>query len=144
MDNTGITITNTDPTKNVSLTGAGLNNGGNTITNVASGGNVLSNAANIGDVKAARTTLTSGDNSISVINNGTAENFAYDIRVNNQGIVENAQLPVIYTNANGDKLYKQADGSFNTKPDGTGSRLNPPMSLLRCKMPVVVPQRPRH
>ena len=125
VDNTGVTITNTDPTKNVSLTGAGLNNGGNTITNVASGGNVLSNAANIGDVKAARTTLTSGDNSISVINNGTAENFAYDIRVNNQGIVENAQLPVIYTNANGDKLYKQADGSFNTKPDGTGSKVEP-------------------
>ena len=125
VDNTGITITNTDPTKTVSLTGAGLNNGGNTITNVASGGNVLSNAANIGDVKAARTTLTSGDNSISVINNGTAENFAYDIRVNNQGIVENAQLPVIYTNANGDKLYKQADGSFNTKPDGTGSKVEP-------------------
>ncbi|MFC4290748.1 hypothetical protein ACFOYZ_29875, partial [Neobacillus cucumis] len=49
VDNTGVTITNTDPTKNVSLTGAGLNNGGNTITNVASGGNVVSNAANIGD-----------------------------------------------------------------------------------------------
>ena len=69
--------------------------------------------------------MTSGDNSISVINNGTAENFAYDIRVNNQGIVENAQLPVIYTNANGDKLYKQADGSFNTKPNGTGNKVEP-------------------
>ena len=123
VDNTGVTISGgANP---VTLTNGGLNNGGNTITNVASGGNVLSNAANIGDVKAARTTLTSGDNSISVINNGTAENFAYDIRVNNQGIVENAQLPVIYTNANGDKLYKQADGSFNTKPDGTGSKVEP-------------------
>ena len=123
VNNTGVTISGgANP---VTLTNSGLNNGGNTITNVASGGNVLSNAANIGDVKAARTTLTSGDNSISVINNGTAENFAYDIRVNNQGIVENAQLPVIYTNANGDKLYKQADGSFNTKPDGTGSKVEP-------------------
>ncbi len=123
VNNTGVTISG--GTNLVTLTNSGLNNGGNTITNVASGGNILSNAANIGDVKAARTTLTSGDNSISVINNGTAENFAYDIRVNNQGIVENAQLPVIYTNANGDKLYKQADGSFNTKPDGTGSKVEP-------------------
>ena len=37
MDNTGITITNADTSKNVSLTGSGLNNGGNKITNVAAG-----------------------------------------------------------------------------------------------------------
>src|SRR5690606_35992095 len=37
----------------VSLSGTGLNNGKNQITNVASGGTTLTNAANIGDVKSA-------------------------------------------------------------------------------------------
>ena len=51
-------LTTTDGNKTVSVTSGGLNNGGNTITNVASG-NVTNtdadntNAANIGDVKAA-------------------------------------------------------------------------------------------
>ena len=35
----GIKIVNADPNKTVSLTGSGLNNGGNTITNVAAGKN---------------------------------------------------------------------------------------------------------
>ncbi|OON85481.1 hypothetical protein B0D78_12255, partial [Pyramidobacter sp. C12-8] len=59
----GLTITNTtDPTKTVSLTDAGLNNGNHQITNVASGGTTDTNAANIKDVKdaiaASQTTLT--------------------------------------------------------------------------------------
>ncbi|PJJ98189.1 hypothetical protein CO615_09240 [Lysobacteraceae bacterium NML75-0749] len=62
----GLTIANADPTKVVSLTSAGLNNGGNQITNVASGGDVDTNAANIGDVKAAAakatTKVDAGDN----------------------------------------------------------------------------------
>ena len=37
MDTTGVTIANADPTKTVSLTNAGLNNGGNKITNIAAG-----------------------------------------------------------------------------------------------------------
>ena len=37
----------------VSLSGTGLNNGGNVITNVASGGTTLTNAANIGDLNTA-------------------------------------------------------------------------------------------
>lgn len=77
IDSNGLTITpntgNNIPNKTVSLTNAGLNNGGNTITNVASGltkadgskselkdatGDVLNNAANIGDLKSALTNLT--------------------------------------------------------------------------------------
>ncbi len=50
VDNSGIKITNIDPTKTVTLTSTGLNNGGNQITNVFSGGAVETNAANIGDV----------------------------------------------------------------------------------------------
>ncbi|MGX2947493.1 YadA-like family protein [Frederiksenia canicola] len=34
------------------------------------------------------------------------------ISVNNQGVVESAQLPVVYTTASGDKVTKQPDGKF--------------------------------
>ena len=91
------------------------------ITNVANGEGD-NDAVNVSQLKAGRTTVTSSDKSISVVdtNNGQGDNFAYDIKVNNQVIVEDAQLPVVYTNNQGDKVYKQNDGTFNTKPDGTG------------------------
>ncbi|AIL32933.1 YadA-like family protein [Basilea psittacipulmonis] len=69
----GITITpvkddgTVDPSKTVSLTSSGLNNGGNAITNVASGldgtdiadatGDALNNVANVGDLKNVYTKL---------------------------------------------------------------------------------------
>ena len=91
------------------------------ITNVANGEGD-NDAVNVSQLKAGRTTVTSSDKSISVVdtNNGQGDNFAYDIKVKNQVIVEEAQLPVVYTNNQGDKGYKQNDGTFNTKPDGTG------------------------
>ena len=70
----GMTIKNpTDPTKTVSLTKDGLNNGGNQITNVASGGNVDTNAANIGDIKRLAKDTRIKDGTYSVDNNGTVE-----------------------------------------------------------------------
>ncbi|EOK7730814.1 YadA-like family protein [Escherichia coli] len=79
VNDKGITITTPaaggGQGKTVSLTGAGLNNGGNQITNVASGLNgtaladagadVLNNAANIGDLKNALS-----DNSAALVNTG--------------------------------------------------------------------------
>ena len=49
MNTSGISFTGST----VKLSGTGLNNGGNQITNVASGGTTLTNAANIGDVNSA-------------------------------------------------------------------------------------------
>ena len=70
----GMTIKNpTDPTKTVSLTKDGLNNGGNQITNVASGGNVDTNAANIGDIKRLANDTRIKDGTYTVDNNGTVE-----------------------------------------------------------------------
>ena len=70
----GMTIKNpTDPTKTVSLTKDGLNNGGNQITNVASGGNVDTNAANIGDIKRLAKDTRIKDGTYTVDNNGTVE-----------------------------------------------------------------------
>ena len=70
----GMTIKDpTDPTKTVSLTKDGLNNGGNQITNVASGGNVDTNAANIGDIKRLAKDTRIKDGTYTVDNNGTVE-----------------------------------------------------------------------
>ena len=44
----------------------------------------------------------------------------YDIKINNQGVVNNAQIPVVYTKEDGTKVYKQPDGTFTTNVDGTG------------------------
>ncbi|EIH4171371.1 YadA-like family protein [Escherichia coli] len=79
IDNAGITITTPaaggGQGNTVSLTGSGLNNGGNQITSVASGlngtaladagGDVLNNAANIGDLKNALR-----DSSAALLNTG--------------------------------------------------------------------------
>ena len=70
----GMTIKDpTDPTKTVSLTKDGLNNGGNQITNVASGGNVDTNAANIGDIKRLAKDTRIKDGTYTVDNTGTVE-----------------------------------------------------------------------
>jgi len=83
INNGGVTITtkNGDNTNIVSLTENGLNNGGKTITNVGNG-TKDSDAVNVSQLNAAKTTLKSSDNSISVTENpnGTP-NHAYDIKV---------------------------------------------------------------
>ena len=56
VNNNGVTIT-PDTGKPVSLTGSGLNNGGNTITNVAAG-TENTDAVNYGQLKAAATAVT--------------------------------------------------------------------------------------
>ena len=68
------------------------------------------------------TTVTSSDNSISVTDTNTdpAKGHAYDIKINNQGVVNNAQIPVVYTKEDGTKVYKQPNGTFTTNVDGTG------------------------
>ena len=124
VNNDGITITNADPHKTVSVTGDGLNNGGNTITNVAAGKNET-DAVNVSQLKGSITTVKSSDGSITVTdaNAGSTDatkGHAYDIKVNNQGVVNNAQIPVVYTKDDGTKVYKQPDGTFNTAKDGSG------------------------
>ena len=137
VNNDGITITKpataTDPAKTVSLTGDGLNNGGNTITNVAAGTNDT-DAVNVSQLKGSITTVQSSDGSISVTdaNAGSTDptkGHAYDIKINNQRVVEKAQTPVVYTDKDGNKLYKIVDNAgnvtFNTKEDGTGTTVQP-------------------
>ncbi|PJO78111.1 hypothetical protein GJV52_06620 [Neisseria brasiliensis] len=108
------------------INGDGINMNGDKITNLGDG-KADGDAVNVKQLKASRTTVKSSDNSISVVdtNDGKGDNFAYDIKVNNQAVVENAQLPVVYTKADGTKVYKQADGTFNTEQGGSGETVQP-------------------
>ena len=126
----GITITNpTDNSKNVSLTGTGLNNGGNKITNVKAGENPT-DAVNVQQLKDNVTTVTSSDNSIKVVDKNVAgqpgydatKGHQYDITINNQGVVNNAQTPVVYTKEDGTKVYL-VNGKFYENPQGTGTEV---------------------
>ena len=132
VNNDGITIkaptTPGTTTTDVKLTNQGLDNGGNKITNVAAG-TANTDAVNVKQLKDNVTTVTSSDSSIKVVdkNDPTSATYdatkghQYDITVNNQGVVNNAQTPVVYTKEDGTKVYKQPDGTFNTNINGTGT-----------------------
>ena len=139
VDNNGVTITAPagGTTTDVKLTKDGLDNGGNKIVNVKAGENDT-DAVNLKQLKDKVTTVESSDSSIKVVDKNVAgqpgydaaKGHQYDITINNQTVVEKAQTPVVYTNKDGDKLYKivePATGNvtFNTKPDGTGTTVQP-------------------
>ena len=129
VNNDGITITG-----GPSVTKTGINAGNKAITNVANGTND-SDAVNVSQLKGSITTVQSSDGSISVTdaNAGSADptkGHAYDIKINNQRVVEKAQTPVVYTDKDGNKLYKIVDPTthnvtFNTKEDGSGTTVQP-------------------
>ena len=134
VNNDGITITKpataTDPAKTVSLTGDGLNNGGNKITNVKAGENPT-DAVNVQQLNDKVTTVKSSDNTISVkdTNLDNAGNVIdktkghqYDITINNQGVVNKAQTPVVYTKEDGTKVYL-VNGKFYDNPEGNGAEV---------------------
>ena len=139
VDNNGVTITAPagGTTTDVKLTKDGLDNGGNKIVNVKAGENDT-DAVNLKQLKDKVTTVKSSDSSIKVVDENdptsatydAAKGHQYDITINNQTVVEKAQTPVVYTNKDGDKLYKIVDPAtgnvtFNTKPDGTGTTVQP-------------------
>ena len=143
VNNGGITIkaptpaAGATPTTDVKLTNTGLDNGGNKIVNVKAGENDT-DAVNVKQLKDKVTTVESSDSSIKVVDKNVAgqpgydaaKGHQYDITINNQTVVEKAQTPVVYTNKDGDKLYKIVDPAtgnvtFNTKPDGTGTTVQP-------------------
>ena len=134
VDNNGVTITAPagGTTTDVKLTKDGLDNGGNKIVNVKAGENDT-DAVNVKQLKDKVTTVESSDGTISVTdkNDSTSATYdadkghQYDIKINSQGVVNNAQLPVVYTKQDGTKVYKQPDGTFNTAKDGSGTVVAP-------------------
>ena len=139
VDNNGVTITASagSTTTDVKLTKDGLDNGGNKIVNVKAGENDT-DAVNVKQLKDKVTTVASSDNSIKVVDKNdptsatydAAKGHQYDITINNQSVVEKAQTPVVYTDKDGNKLYKIVDPAtgnvtFNTKEDGSGTTVQP-------------------
>ena len=134
VDNNGVTITAPagGTTTDVKLTKDGLDNGGNKIVNVKAGENDT-DAVNVKQLKDKVTTVESSDGTISVTDKNdptsatydAAKGHQYDIKINSQGVVNNAQLPVVYTKQDGTKVYKQPDGTFNTAKDGSGTVVAP-------------------
>ena len=139
VDNNGVTITAPagGTTTDVKLTKDGLDNGGNKIVNVKAGENDT-DAVNVKQLKDKVTTVASSDNSIKVVDKNdptsatydAAKGHQYDITINNQSVVEKAQTPVVYTDKDGNKLYKIVDPAtgnvtFNTKEDGSGTAVQP-------------------
>ena len=135
VDNNGITIkaptTPGTTTTDVKLTNTGLDNGGNKIVNVKAG-EADTDAVNVKQLKDKVTTVESSDSSIKVVDKNVAgqpgydaaKGHQYDIKINSQGVVNNAQIPVVYTKQDGTKVYKQPDGTFNTAKDGSGDVVN--------------------
>ena len=132
VNNDGLTIAGGPSVKK-----DGINAGNKTITGVKAGENDT-DAVNVKQLKDKVTTVESSNNSIKVVdkNNPTsatydaAKGHQYDITINNQSVVENAQTPVVYTDKDGNKLYKIVDPAtgattFNTNPDGTGTTVQP-------------------
>ena len=120
VNNDGLTITG-----GPSVTKTGIDAGDKKITGVKAGEDDT-DAVNVKQLKDNATTVKSSDNSISVTDTNTdpTKGHAYDIKINNQGVVNNAQLPVVYTKQDGTKVYKQPDGTFNTAKDGSGTVVN--------------------
>ena len=133
VNNGGITIkaptTPGTTTTDVKLTNQGLDNGGNKITNVAAG-TANTDAVNVKQLKDNVTTVESSDSSIKVVDKnapGSAtydatKGHQYDITINNQGVVNNAQTPVVYTKKDGTKVYL-VNGKFYENPQGTGAEV---------------------
>ena len=117
VNNGGITIkaptpaTGTTPTTtDVKLTNTGLNNGGNTITNVAEGQN-NTDAVNVKQLKAIRTEVKAGDNVVVT--------SAVDATDNHTVYTVNAVTPAVYTTPDGTKLTKDKDGKFHKEGEST-------------------------
>ena len=127
VNNDGLTITG-----GPSVTKTGIDAGNKTITGVKAGENDT-DAVNVKQLKDKVTTVESSDGTITVTdkNDPTSATYdankghQYDIKINNQGVVNNAQTPVVYTKEDGTKVYKQPDGTFNTAIDGSGDVVNP-------------------
>ena len=127
VNNDGLTIAGGPSVKK-----DGINAGNKTITGVKAGENDT-DAVNVKQLKDKVTTVESSDGTITVTdkNDPTSATYdankghQYDIKINNQGVVNNAQTPVVYTKEDGTKVYKQPDGTFNTAIDGSGDVVNP-------------------
>ncbi|MDK4633009.1 trimeric autotransporter adhesin Knh [Kingella kingae] len=125
VNNAGITIKNADPNKTVSLTDGGLNNGGNTITNVAAGVNDT-DAVNVSQLKsnvsqlksqvaASKEEVTSNDKTVrvNVSTNTTTGANIYDVSVNTgKSLTINSTTGAIDVKTDGTTIKQGSTGAL--------------------------------
>ena len=94
-----------------------INNSG---FNITAGGNTVGNAPVATTAKPGSTlTLKAGDGlTVKQEVDGTNGNQTYTYALDAQTVVQNAQTPVVYTKADGTKVYKRPDGKFYDAPTG--------------------------
>ncbi len=95
-----------------------INNSGFQAT---AGGNLASGTtATATTVKPGQKVTFAAGNGLTVKQDvdGTNGNQTYTYALDAQTVVQNAQTPVVYTDTNGNKVYKHADGNFYDKPEG--------------------------
>ncbi len=120
VNNAGVTITGSaaDPTKTVSLTNGGLNNGGNKITNVAAG-EADTDAVNVSQLKsrvaASKEEVTSNDKTvrINVSTNATTGANIYDVSVNTgKSLTINSTTGAIDVKTDGKTIKQGSTGAL--------------------------------
>ena len=93
-----------------------INNSGFKAT---AGGNTTGAAPTEQLIKAGDTLTLKAGNGLTVEQSGSTFTYA----LNAQQITQNAQTPVVYTQADGSKVYKHTDGNFYTQPNGAGTQV---------------------
>ncbi|TWV82908.1 YadA-like family protein [Moraxella sp. VT-16-12] len=103
---------------------------------------ITSNAATVGDVLNVGWNVQTNGDATDFVRTYDTVNFAdgvgttitsetdgdkttFKVNVNAQGLAESAQLPVVYTDGFGNKVYKHTDGKFYDEPNGQGDQIAP-------------------
>ena len=83
------------------------------------GGNTTGAAPTEELIKAGDTLTLKAGSGLTVEQTGSSFTYA----LNAQQVVQDAQTPVVYTQADGSKVYKHTDGNFYTQPNGAGTQV---------------------
>ena len=92
-----------------------INNSG---FNINAGGNVVGTSTATTAKPGSTLTLKAGDGLTVKQELDGNGNQSYTYALDSQSVVQNAQTPVVYTKADGTKVYKQPDGKFYDAPTG--------------------------
>ena len=92
-----------------------INNSG---FNINAGGNVVGTSTATTAKPGSTLTLKAGDGLTVKQELDGQGNQSYTYALDSQSVVQNAQTPVVYTKADGTKVYKRPDGKFYDAPTG--------------------------
>ncbi|OFN57392.1 ESPR-type extended signal peptide-containing protein, partial [Eikenella sp. HMSC061C02] len=97
-----------------------INNSG---FNINAGGNVVGTSTATTAKPGSTLTLKAGDGLTVKQDLDANGDQSYTYALNAQSVVQSAQTPVVYTKADGSKVYKHTDGNFYTQPNGAGTQV---------------------